>query len=279
MSNTSSDNPIKKHLTSLLAGIATEVKPTPGYDFTLEAVDKTQLPNQNINVRFFMGLFSSAFNELYKDPKSDNTTKYFDYKLVKIDFNTDILKNTSPLGTEEAINAFDNLLFKHSSVAIKQSFISLISIKDPSKEKIKDMLDWKISSLQNQFEVAKDPSAKNKILIQLKELYTNILTDGKLDPNKLLKERLNYYREQRETSSKSQYLNFLGCLFRLFGAYSKNEKFAAVDALINCIDDVNLRLDKKHLGPLRQGKLGKLVKEKDINLDSFVEINSPQKKH
>jgi hypothetical protein len=67
-------------------------------------------------------------------------------------------------------------------------------------------------------------------------------------------------------------------LSRLFGAYSKDEKFAAVDDLIACLEDPHRSLEQKHLGPLQQGKLKKILENQNVSI-SATSTPTIQKNH
>jgi hypothetical protein len=83
---------------------------------------------------------------------------------------------------------------------------------------------------------------------------------------------LQSYKKEREHKTNSQYFNVFGFFSRVFGAWSKDEKFAAVDALIDALKTQAspYHLDEVHLGPLQQGTLGKIIDQFDLK---FVKVN------
>jgi len=82
---------------------------------------------------------------------------------------------------------------------------------------------------------------------------------------------LDGYKAERENRSSHEYTGLFGKLKRAFGAYSKQEKHEAIDALVDALNcpGVN-KLERKHIGALKQGELGKLVKTLDIKLETYA---------
>ena len=127
-----------------------------------------------------------------------------------------------------------------------------------------------------------DKTYHNKDLKNLKEKlsnehfteYTKKLCEKKQPGDKssppLLKPltfHLNAYKKNRLILSTKQYTSFFGWLSRLFGAYSRDEKFAAVEDLIACLEAPGRSLEQKHLGPLKQGKLKKILENQNVSID------------
>jgi ankyrin repeat protein len=76
------------------------------------------------------------------------------------------------------------------------------------------------------------------------------------------KAKLKDYKAEREAKSHDQYLSKFPRLCRLFGGFSKDEKFKAVDALIAFIDQkVDKKSLKDHKKVLSQGDLGKIYRK------------------
>lgn len=83
---------------------------------------------------------------------------------------------------------------------------------------------------------------------------------------------LCHYKTEREAKTTNEYFCGLSIFTRAFGGWSKTEKFEAVDALIDVLQDSSKKLDSKYLGPLLQGDIySKYIKILGINLDDYVD--------
>lgn len=122
--------------------------------------------------------------------------------------------------------------------------------------------------------IAKNPAAMQSIFRQKaiinQETAQNVLMHGGIKVSQIA--LLNSYKAERTTKTTNQYFSVFGIFSRPFGAFSKAEKFAAVDAVIDAINN-DTPIDKQHLGPLQQGNLGRLIQSLPIDVDSFVAKN------
>ncbi len=116
--------------------------------------------------------------------------------------------------------------------------------------------------------ISTNPSKMQTIFRQMAIIHQESLANGSANPaKKLLIDKLNIYKRNREKSPDS-YLNIFGFLSRPFGAFSKKEKIEAVNNMIEVIQDRSKSLDPRHIGALRQGTLGDLLK--CLHIPAFV---------
>ncbi|MFC3907501.1 hypothetical protein ACFORL_00225 [Legionella dresdenensis] len=88
---------------------------------------------------------------------------------------------------------------------------------------------------------------------------------------------LSAYKKERNKNPNNYY--YFG-IFKCFGAYSKAEKFDAVDNLIKAVfTPENAELDSKHIAVLSQGNVSRLLKRwaRDYGLDCEKFLNGFQK--
>ncbi len=96
---------------------------------------------------------------------------------------------------------------------------------------------------------------------------------GSAGRKKWILSSLDTYKEVREERSKKEYISFFGgSVARLFGGFSKKQKFDAVEALKKAIvKEKPFSMDPKHAGPLSQGRLGRLLKKHNIDLAQYID--------
>jgi hypothetical protein len=234
--------------------LKTLIKKREGLDGEKLTAFKNELAN-NKHYQFLLNAYphfdDADFN---KDPLLDEIEKTLAWGQLK---------------EQRAVEIISNLRDKYDSLksSIKKDITEIQSsfpVLSFNEDNIDDLIEKNPANLQSIYrQLAIVKQEKDKLVALSMQATASVKLR---EPIKLLQ----LYKTNRQRQSANQYISFFGVLSRPFGAFSKSEKFSAVDALIISLNDPAIALDEKYVGPLKQGTLGALVARLQIDIDSFV---------
>jgi len=230
--------------TELLKGLVNK------YHHDVESIELTKQGAAQLQFKKHLNLHAEY--QLLIEACPHDSNKEFISRMPPIKFNN--------FTEENAIQIITNLRTEFAQTVndIRQDFLTLDGDLPFNPEELTDL-------------IKKNPSKMQSIYRQLALIKQEESFNKESNPTIAL---LTAYKNNREQITPKQYFSFFGKISRLFGAYSKKEKFDAVDELIKSIHDNNYKLDKRYLGPLKQGRLKSIIEKANINLDEYIDQSS-----